>query len=101
MLENREYQPSLYEDVNPTIIREAGYGEAVIYSVLVNEFKDQTAYFGFLEDGWFHYPEAELAAQTEMSERYTRKKVRKLQRLGLIEKRKLYGENLNYYRLAV
>lgn len=85
MLENREHQPSLYEDVNLAIIREVGYGEAVIYSVLVNEFKDQTAYFGFLEDGWFHCPEVELAVETEMAERYTRKKVRKLQRLGVIE----------------
>ncbi|WP_022793532.1 hypothetical protein [Marinococcus halotolerans] len=101
MLENREYQQTIYEGVNPAIIREVGYGEAVIYSALVNEFKDQTAYFGFLEDGWFHCLEAELAAQTEMSERYTRKKVRKLQRLGLVEKQKLYGENLNYYRLAI
>ncbi|SDW21528.1 hypothetical protein SAMN05421781_0866 [Marinococcus luteus] len=101
MLENREYQQSLNEDVNPAIVREVGYGEAVIYSALVNEFKDQTAYFGFLEDGWFHCQETELAAQTEMTERYLRKKVRKLQRLGFIEKRKLYGENLNYYRLAV
>lgn len=101
MLENREYQQSLNEDVNPAIVREVGYGEAVIYSALVNEFKNQTAYFGFLEDGWFHCLETELAAQTEMSERYLRKKVRKLQRLGFIEKRKLYGENLNYYRLAV
>ncbi|MDZ5783065.1 hypothetical protein [Marinococcus luteus] len=101
MLENREYQQSLHEGVNPAIVREVGYEEAVIYSALVNEFKEQTAYFRFLEDGWFHCQEAELAAQTQMSERYLRKKVRKLQRLGVIEKRKLYGENLYYYRIAV
>lgn len=85
--------------INPSVAREIGYYEAVIYTELVREFQDQIAYYQYLDEGWFHIPQEQLAYETGWSERYVRKKIQRLKRYGLIERKNLYGDNALYYRL--
>lgn len=86
--------------VNKKLAKEIGLNEAIIYSELVSLYKYWTDREGLTEEGFFFCTYENLEKNTTIKEKTASRTISKLEKLGLVEKKRMGLPAKTYYKIT-